>query len=151
MAEEENKLAAVPENKIVRGGSITLVKNVDLASCLVAIGIPLREDPPYTYKELANGEQVWSFHFEEQDVDGQIKTSDMIKAFRNKEKFIEENPRHVMTFAMCALINRKDILDHMKKHKDKPLLGFKKGKSTLWATKGSLKHAKYVKLGLKQI
>ncbi len=129
------------EQTMTKGTSIYHVRNLELAVCLFSIGVPLRKDPPYTHVSLKNGEDHWTFHFESCDKQRQLKTQELIKAFTEDMAFIEKNPLHPMTFAMCALKNLESFKQHVLH--DIPYVGYKApgGTATLWVKKGSKKEA----------
>lgn len=138
------------DNQLVNGSAVIHVRNLDLAVCLLSIGVPLRSDPPYTHHKLANGEHQWTFNFEPNDVDGKITTMDMVAAFKQDAKWIEENPLHPMTFAMCALKNREIFKKHMSK--STPYVSFRaQGGATLFVMEDSRKHRNCIAKGMVQV
>lgn len=147
---EENKENQFDVNEVKDGTAVVHVRNLDLAVCLLSVGVPLRKDPPYTHLRLKNGEDQWTFNFDTTDSDGQFNTSDLIAAFKEDMKFIDENPVHPFTFAMCALKN----LDSFKRHmlQSVPYVGFRaQGGATLFVKEGSKKYRNCKAKGMVQI
>lgn len=137
-------------NEVTNGTAVVHIRNLDLASCLTAVGVALRKDPPYTHVRLANGEDQFTFNFESRDSDGQFTTMELAEAFRQDMRFIDENPVHPFTFAMCALKNQRNLKRWMKN--STPYVGFKwRGGAVLYVIKGSRKHKNAIAKGLTQI
>jgi hypothetical protein len=137
-------------NEITDGTAVIHIRNLDLAICLLSVGVALRKDPPYTHHKLKNGAHQWTFNFEPKDSDGQFLTMDLVEAFKQDMKFIEENPVHPMTFAMCALKNRELFKKHMSK--SVPYVSFRaQGGATLFVKEGSRKHRNAVAKGMVQV
>lgn len=122
------------------GTEIIMVTNLDLAVCLLSVGIPLQKKPPYTYFEGSDGGRRITFHFHSSDADGQFSTGALIKAYSQDAKFIAENPLHPFTFAMCAVKNLYAFKRHFLKAIPHVGLVRKKGQSPLFIEKGSKKH-----------
>jgi hypothetical protein len=139
-----------PVNKVTNGTAVVHVRNLDLAVCLLSVGVALREDPPYTHHKLKNGEHQWTFNFEPQDSDKQWKTMDFVAAFNEDMKFINANPLHPFTFAMCALKNKQQLRAWMSR--STPYVSFKApGGATLFVLEGSKKHRNAVAKGMVQV
>ena len=77
--------------------------------------------------------------------------SALIEAYKEREKFISENPEHPFTFAMCAVQNLHSFREHLTK--DIPYVGFqaKGGKAILYVKEGSKKHRRQVEKGSTQV
>ena len=136
-------------NQIGEGTVVHQIKNLDLAIALISIGVPMRKDPPYTAVRMTDDTIDWTFNFEAQDSDGQFTTAELVDAFRQDMKFIEENPVHPMTFVMCALKNRHSFLDHMARAR--PYVPFKyDGGATMYVVEGSKKHQNMIAHGYEQ-
>lgn len=139
------------EGSIQNGTTIIQVRNLDLAVALLSVGVPLREDPPYTHVKFKDGTVRWTFHFEPTDVDGVYKTSDLINAFNEDMKWIEANPRHPFTFCMVAVKNLEAFKSHMLH--DVPYLAFKAqgGRAVMYVKEGSKKHKNCVVKRMQQL
>jgi len=141
------------DSVIDSGTEVVHVRDKKLAACLLAVGIRLRKDPPYVYTRTKNGKEAVIFNFLPQDDEGELRTAEMIKAWNQDVKFIEENPFHPFTFAMCALRNYRDIIDHLQR--DTPYLAFstqRKGEpATLLVKPGSKRHKAALQRGYKQL
>ena len=138
-------------NSIGKGTVIIHVRNTELAVCLLAVGILLREDPPYTHKKLRSGIREVTFNFKPHNADGDMDTQTLIDGYREREKFISENPTHPFTFAMCSVHNLYSFRDHFAK--DIPYVGFqaKDGRSILYVKEGSRKHRLQIEKGSTQV
>lgn len=137
-------------NQMVNGSAVIHVRNLDLAACLLSVGVALRKDPPYTHLKLENGEHQWTFNFEPKDMDGKLNTMTMVAAFKEDLKFIEDNPLHPFTFAMCALKNRQQLKQWAVK--STPFVSFKaSGGAVLYVLEGSKKHRNAVAKGMIQV
>lgn len=138
------------EPGVTQGSRIIHVRNLDLAVCLLSVGIPLRKDPPYTYYKNKDGFKQITFNFEDSDPDKQLNTLTLVQAFSEDMKWTEENPVHPFTFAMWAVKNLYSFKDHFKK--DTPYVCFKAGGDTrMWVKEGSKKHKMCKLKGMTQI
>ena len=141
------------DSVIQEGTEIVHVTDKKLAACLLAVGIRLRKDPPYLMVERADGTKKVTFNFLPRDDEGELTTAAMIRAWKQDMKFIEANPYHPFTFAMCAIRNYRDILEHLSK--DTPFHAFKasrKGKpATFLAKPGSDRYKAAMQRGWKRI
>lgn len=148
MSEEATNIRDL--NEVQQGTAVIHVRNLDLAVCLLSVGVLLRKDPPYTHLKLRNGEHQWVFNFNPTDSDGQFKTMDLVKSFSEDMKFISEKPNHPLTFAMCAVKNRASFKEHMAK--DVPFVAFKgRGPAILYVKEGSKKHKNCIAKGMTQV
>jgi hypothetical protein len=140
-----------PKNKVVSGTIIIHVRNTQLAACLISIGVALRNDPPYTVKELPNGERVTTWNFEPKSRDGIHLTQELIKAWVHEPKWSEEHPTHPFTFALHALKNYRQMVEHI--HSQKPWVAYlsETGVHTIWVIKGSEREQTCIDLGLERI
>lgn len=137
------------KTSFAKGTVVYPVQNVDLASCLIAVGIPLRNDPPYVYGKQENGDEVLVCMFHPHNEAKDLHTEELIAAFSQDMKFIEANPTHPFTFAMCSIKNRASILDHIKN--DTPQIGFRgRGKGTLLVKEGSEKYHRCLAKGMRR-
>lgn len=139
---------------ITNGTQIVQVKDKRLAAALIAVGIPLRKDPPYIQVRKKDGKRITIFHFEPYDPAREFKTTELIKAWSQDLEWIENNTLHPFTFAMVALRNYQDVLEHLKN--DTPYVafeGYKNGRKAVTLVKeGSKKHAAAAKRSnLKQL
>jgi hypothetical protein len=127
--------------------SIVRVTDFDLAVALFSVGVPLREDPPYTAARLKNGEVRWVFNFFSHTSDKKKKTMDLVSGYAQSDKYIAENPVDIFTGAMCALRNRSIFVERLAKVK--PWVAFRSptGQSTVQCIEGSKRHENYLKKG----
>jgi hypothetical protein len=110
----------------------------------------LRKDPPYTFVRTKDGHDKWTFNFEPKDSDGVLDTMDMVQAFTEDAKFIQENPQHPFTYAMVALKNRDSFQAHM--NRAVPFVAFRSsGGATLYVLEGGKKHKKCALKGMVQL
>jgi hypothetical protein len=130
-----------------------MVSDKRLAAALIAVGCHLRKDPPYVMVEYADGSRRTTFNFLPTDADGVLRTEDLIKAWGEDLTFLDANPHHPFTFAMCALRNYQQILEHLTK--DVPYVQFhakyQGRQAILMVKKGSRKEEAARKRGLQQI
>jgi hypothetical protein len=127
--------------------SVVRVTDLDLAVALFSVGVPLREDPPYTAARLKNGEIRWVFNFLPHTSDKKKKTMDLVNGYAQSDKYIAENPVDIFTGAMCALRNRSIFVERLAKVK--PWVAFRSptGQSTVQCIEGSKRHENYLKKG----
>jgi hypothetical protein len=82
-----------------------------------------------------------------------LRTAELIKAWGQDLDFIKANPLHPFTFAMCAIRNYQQILEHLKN--DTPFVQFKghqDGREVhLLVKEGSPKHEAAKRKGLQQV
>lgn len=133
-------------SNVIRDNTVIYrVTNFDLAVCLYSVGVPLRQDPPFTAARLKNGHIAWVFNFYDRTADGKKKTAELAKAYVESDKYIAENPVDLFTGALCAMINRAKFLERMDKVK--PWVSFRSpsGQSTIQCIEGSQRHENYIK------
>ncbi len=132
----------------IRGSSYIPVANLDLAVCLLSVGIPLYTHKTHNHVRLKDGREKWVFNFQVSDKDGTLDTQELIKAFSEDMKWIEENPEHPFTFAMCAIKN----MDWMKANmvRSVPIVAYKSagGSAVLFVMEGSKKDKNCIKKGM---
>ena len=86
-----------------------------LAAALMAMGIePVAGEPVriITREHLSGGQ--YQFFFKPVSDCGKFRTRDMLKAWREGEKWPEENPDHPFAIAMAAVWNYRDLLKFIK-------------------------------------
>ncbi len=139
------------EKKELGRRGFVAVRSLDLASCLLGLGVPLSEDTPFTLKEYANEDLEWTFNFEMHTSDGKENTRDLVNAFKSAEKFVSENPNHPMTFAVATIKNRQNLLRLIKD--STPFVSMKAptGTTIMHVAKGGNKHAECLKQNYKQL
>jgi hypothetical protein len=127
--------------------SVVRVTNLDLAVALFSVGVPLREDPPFTAARLKSGEIRWVFNFFPTTSDGKKKTMDLVKAYKESDKYIADNPVDIFTGALCALRNRAIFIERLGRVK--PWVSFRSpsGQSTVQCIEGSKRHENYIRKG----
>lgn len=138
-------------SKPFKGSRIYYVKNLDLAVCLLSLGIRLRDDPPLTHVRYPDGFDEVTFNFDTESEDGSIQTADMIKAFSNDMQFIEKNPEHPMSYAMSAIKNRVSLLDVIKN--SVPYIAFSSTPNgpPIYVKEGTAKHKNCIAKGMIQV
>lgn len=139
------------KNFIENGTHIVHVRNTQLAACLVAVGIHLRKDPPYTIREEPSGEQITTWNFEPESPDGIFKTRELVRAWTLEPKWSEENPTHPFTFAMHAIKNYKQMVDHIITQRPRVAYASDTGKHNIWCMKGSKREQACIDMGLRRI
>lgn len=145
MTQKKIQSAKALENQL-----IVKVRNTQLAAALIAVGVQLRTDPPYTVHLDDRDNRITTWLFEDKSADGVYNTSELIKAWQDDVEFGEENPTHPFTFAMHAMKNYKKLVDHVKHQK--PFVGYLSvtGIHTIWVVKGSKKEQECIRMGLKR-
>jgi len=133
-----------------QGTEIVHVRNLELAVCLVSVGVPLRKDPPYTHVRLSNGEDKWTFNFHPRSSDKTYNTIDLCSAFSQDMKWIAQNPQHPFTFAMVAVKNLDIFKAHMVRHVPYVAFSASGGAATLYVRENSRKHERCVAKGMVQ-
>jgi len=149
--QENTEPRKLPEGyAIEKGTTIIYVRNTQLAACLGAVGIPFRLDPPYTIREKEDGERITTWNFEPQSADGTLNTLELVKVWPEHVKFAEEHPLHPFTFAMIALKNYRQMVDHCINQK--PFISYKSmtGEHIVWVIKDSKKDEECKELGLER-
>jgi hypothetical protein len=126
------------------------VTDVDLALCLLAVGVPLRKDPPFTATRLANGKVSWVFNFLSKTRDGKTPIGELIKAYTEADKYIAENPNDLFTGALCVVKNRAAISAIASRVK--PWLAYRSpaGKSEMLCIEGSKRQMNLERKGWKR-
>lgn len=138
------------------GDTVVHVRDTKLAAALIAVGIPLRHDPPYTHIARADGKEVWTFCFYPSDQDGEVTTLECIEAWRDDLDFMKNYPLHPFSFAMAAVKNMDRLHEHMTEVDPEPQVAFRvpteDGKSgTILLKKNSKKYHAAVRRGYKQL
>jgi hypothetical protein len=145
----EESYSFINRDKLQKGSSFFVVKDVDLACCLISIGIKLRIDPPVYNVKLPNGSRDVAFYFCSESDDGQFVTEQMARGYYNDAKFVQENPEHPMAYAIATVKNKvalKNALD-----KSTPCLAYRKTQhsgAVIYVQEGSKKHANCVAKGM---
>lgn len=102
---------------IKQGDSIVMVRDTLLAAAMVAVGVPLRDDPPYTHERLTNGRDVWTFLFRPSSDDGSITAKECIEAWQGDLNWIKAHTQHPFAFAMIAVKNLISFREFQRDHK----------------------------------
>lgn len=144
----------IQSDSIESGTQIIHVRDYKLAAAMMAVGIPLRRDPPFTHVEKKDGTRIITYNFFPATEEGDITASECVEAWKRDLDFIQENPEHPFTFAMCAIKNVDSFYEHKEQHT--PYVGFKVrhkeiGDAVLLVKKGSRKHQAAIKRKLKQL
>ncbi len=136
------------DKPLTKGDSVCIVRNTALAAVMVAVGIPLRTDPPYIVKRLQNGSDLVSWLFHEKTPDGSISFRDCNEAWHNQEMFAERYPTHPITFAMHTILNYRQMVDCVKDTQCK-FIGYltPDRTKTIWVVDGCEKHHKIKAMG----
>ena len=142
-----------PESDIIeKGTAITHVRNTLLASGLLAMGIPLRNDPPFTHVKSKSGKEIFTYNFFPSSTDGRYHTMELIAWWKRDLDFIAEEERkeakdpeyviHPWARLITALKNYQEMLEGQAI--DIPLIPFSYmssgGPMQLLVQEGSRKH-----------
>lgn len=99
---QQQPKVAQPESEITEGTQIIFIQNTELAAALIAVGIELRKDPPYTYKLSPKGAKIVTWNFEAYSADGNLSTIDLVKAWKNDIEWLALNGHHPFAPAMLS-------------------------------------------------
>ena len=115
------KLFDPEKDQIEKGTAITHVRNTLLAAGLIAMGIPLRDDPPFTHVKDKKGNEVFTYNFFPCTPDGRYHTMDLIVKWKKDLDFIAEEERkeemdpdyviHPWARVVTALKNYQELLE----------------------------------------
>lgn len=101
---------------IETGDSFAYTTDTRLASALSAVGIPFHEKQPYDHLEK-DGKEWVQWNFEPLSKCGSYVTYDLIKAWKDDEKWLSENAEdHPFAIAMRALHIREFLVDGIKRN-----------------------------------
>jgi hypothetical protein len=134
---------------IQKGTILTYVKDINLACCLITLGIKLRSDPPIIHFRRPDGTDDITFSFMDSSPDGEFVTKDMITAYRNDTKFIQQNPEHPMSYMIAVVKNIASVKNSLAR--SIPYLAFKANKNsgvTIYVQEGTKKHQNCVAKGM---
>jgi hypothetical protein len=145
-----------PQTDVLKAGdTVVLVQDTQLAAAMIAVGIPLRQDPPYTHIERADGRDIWTYCFYPTDQEGEISAADCIAAWKRDLEFMKEFPLHPFSFAMAAVKNMTRLHHQQTEVDPNPQIAFRvpsdKGIATLLVVKNSKKHQAALRRGYKQL
>lgn len=132
-----------------KGSRFCIVKDLDLACCLISIGIKIRTTPPVRNVKLPNGNRDLTFCFCDKSEDGKYITEKMIHGYYNDAKFVQENPEHPMAYAIATVKNRVSLRNAVDK--SIPCLAFRKTAekgAVIYVQEGSKKHQNCVAKGM---
>lgn len=88
--------------------------NTNLAAALCAVGIPLRKEAPVRLMTVTGKGESHCFFFQEKSPCGDYVTSDLIKAWDDKEWHMR-NPEHPFAYLKVAFENKERLTDYIKK------------------------------------
>ena len=108
-------------DKIEQHTAICHSRNTLLTAGLIAMGVPLREDPPFSHVKGKNGHDIFTYNFHPSTVDGMYNTSELIGLWKNDLDFIADEERkearnpdyiiHPWARVITALKNYQDLLE----------------------------------------
>jgi hypothetical protein len=104
-----------------KGSAIVHVRNTVLAAGLLAMGIPLRDDPPFTHLKDKKGNETFTYNFHSTDPDGRFNTSQLVGWWKRDLDFIAAEERkeaanpdyviHPWARVLTALKNYQELLE----------------------------------------
>lgn len=132
----------------IKSSSFIRVANLELAVCLLSVGVPLYKHKSHNHVRLKDGKEKWLFNFQECSEDGSMNTQELIKAFSEDMKWIHQNPEHPFTFAMCAVKNMDWLKANMVR--SVPIVSYKSpsGSAVLFIKEGGKKEKNCIKKGM---
>ena len=168
MSEHENKITGEPlfdpdNDEIVKGTAICHVRNTLLTAGLIAMGVPLRNDPAMEHVKMANGKEVFTYNFFPSTVDGRYSTSDLIQKWKRSVEFIADEERreladpsyqiHPWARVITGLQNYRDLLEGQAINVPFIPFGYmsQQGPVQLMYREGTAKHKHAIKKGLKPL
>jgi len=149
-----------PDEEVQKGTAICHVRNTILASGLLAMGIPLRDDPPFTHIKDKSGKEVFTYNFHPSDPEGKFNTSELIGWWRRDLDFIASEERkeaadptyiiHPWARVLTALKNYEELLEGQKQNVPWIPFGYMSGHGPmqLLVKEGTRKHRAAIKRGL---
>lgn len=140
-----------PARYVKIGSNVVQVRDLNLAIALQSVGCLLYLDKPFVYRKSKEGLEVWVFNFLPFSGDGIFKTEELVKAYSEDMKWIQQNPNHPFTYVMCALKNMVTFKELTAKQK--PMVSFRagKGKAVLHVQEGSKKYDRCIGKGMTQV
>ena len=128
--------------EIKQGDRWFQTENTGLAAVLVALDFKFwDEEIPCDLREV-NGKKKALWVFEESP--NEVSALDVLKAWKNAEKYCEEKPMCPIACAIAAVKNFKIFNKGVKE--GAPLVGYELGGNTMWVVKDSDKHKKLQKI-----
>ena len=122
-----------------KGDNFFRSSNVGLVVCLTTLGVKPFKLNPLVKKRLKDGTEELFFNLETKNKDGDIDCMECLQYWKSGTKFIEENPLHPFAVAMATMMNRRSILDLIKKKKSTIQYVLPDGPS-IFVTEGTKKH-----------
>lgn len=156
MPEDKKPLFDLDNDTLKQGDAVVQVRDPRLACCMIAVGIPLRRDPPYTHIRTKDGRDIWTFHFYPSDQDGEVTAHECIGAYKRDIEFINENPLHPFSFALATIKTWEQMQHHMNEVDPIPFLAFRSyaddgTPATVLVREGSPRHRGAVNRGMKRL
>ena len=114
------------EMALIEKQRVLATKDIKLAACLMACGVPLDTQEPVTFVSSDGGRSV-RFNFMPAAINGQFTAQALMRAWAMGDAFIKENPEHPISYLMACWRNYMGLRDYVKELK--PLVMLQKGKS----------------------
>ena len=115
---------SVKQTALVAHSTVIQVRDELFASALSSIGVPFADpERPFTTVEYGDGTRVTTWVFKDCTADGLMKVMPLLVAQKDPALWIENNPEHPLTFALCGAMNAKRF--HEAAITMQPLVGFK--------------------------
>lgn len=102
--------------------TVVTIKDTKFAAALLGIGVKPYSNP-LTVREFASGKTEATWRLEPTDSTGEIRVSDVLWAAKDPLKFILDNPRHELSFALAALLQYQIMLTAIEQ--ERPLVTYK--------------------------
>ena len=135
----EEEKATLKSKRITQGDQWFATSNFGMMVCMCTLGVRPFKSRPIVKKKHKDGSEEIYFHLEIQTADKKFRTNELAKYWNLGSKFIEENTSHPFAVAMATLMNRKALLDLVKRKKATMEYKIPDG-PTLWVTEGTKKH-----------
>ena len=124
--------------EIKRGDRWFQTENTGLAAVLVALDFKFWDEEKACDLREVNGKVKATWMFE--DTGSKYQAMEVFKAWKNAEKYCEENPMCPIGTAIAAVKNLKIFNKGVKE--GIPLVGYEIGPNKMWVAKGSEKDKK---------
>tara|TARA_R110000803_G_scaffold39351_1_gene84938 strand:- start:315 stop:782 length:468 start_codon:yes stop_codon:yes gene_type:complete len=155
MSTEKKDLYDPAKDTISAGDTVVSIRNTQLACAMLAVGIPLRQDPPYSHIKRADGTDIWTFNFFPTDQQGEVTAHECIDAWSKDLDFMTEFPLHPFSFAMAAVKNMASFHEHMTEIDPLAQIPYtvpaENGQATLLVKEGTAKHKAAERRGFRKL
>jgi len=126
--------------QIKQGDRWFQTRNTELAAILSALDFGFWDDENACDLREIEGDKKVMWMFAPMSKNGDSSAEDVYRAWKNADKYCEENPKCRIGSAVAAVKNLRVFKDGVKN--GVPLVGYKLGRHTMWVLKDSEKDKK---------